>query len=179
MDCSYRVSNNQHKGYKMNNSLLALLGLTPGGTTQIPGLTAASSAGAPSLYYGDLAGPEGMGYSSQTSAFDPGGIAGGYVSGTGYGDLGAFGTKLGSDSLLGGLTKDMNLGDWTGVLGGLGQLYLGFQQYGLLEDVLNENLDMAKEKWGYTKDELERIKRVRNTNDQRFMSGNYVPPVKG
>lgn len=70
-------------------------------------------------------------------------------------------------------TGNMGLSDMLGLAGGLGQMYLGFQQYGLLEDVLKGNLSMAKEKQGWTRDELNRINKVRNNLNSGYQTGNY------
>ncbi len=96
-----------------------------------------------------------------------------FTSSLSVGDIGGLGSEGLLGGLLGGLTNDMNLGDWMGVLGGIGQLYLGNKQMGLLEDVLNQNLAMAKEKQGWTRDELSRVNRVRNNLNTGYRTGNY------
>ncbi len=66
------------------------------------------------------------------------------------------------------LLTDMNLGDWMKGLSGLGNLYLGFNQYGLAKDLLGDQMDMAKERWAMTKDELDRLKRVRSGINRQY-----------
>ena len=80
-----------------------------------------------------------------------------------------------SNSLLGNLFGDMDTGNWMNILGGLGNMYFGNKQFGLLEDVLKEQLGMTKEKWGMTKDELSRVNAVRNNLNSGYRTGNYAP----
>ena len=77
--------------------------------------------------------------------------------------------------LLGGLMGDMNLGDIAGLASGIFGIIQGNKQFGLLEDVLTQQLGMAKEKWGMTKDELARVNAVRNNLNTGYQAGNYAP----
>ncbi len=66
------------------------------------------------------------------------------------------------------LIDDMNLGDWMTGITGLGSLGLGIAQYGLASSIMNDQMDIAKERWGYTRDELERLKNVRKNVNQSY-----------
>jgi hypothetical protein len=47
----------------------------------------------------------------------------------------------------------------------LGNLFLGFKQYGIAK----QQLGIAKEQWKYTKEELERIRKVREKANKKFL----------
>jgi len=51
-------------------------------------------------------------------------------------------------------------------LGTLGSLWLGFKQY----DVVKQQLGLAKEQWAKTKEELDRINRVRSKITKEYFS---------
>jgi len=57
-------------------------------------------------------------------------------------------------------------GDIASGLGSLANIYAGFQQLGIAKDQLN----MAKEQWATTKDEINRIRNVRNTLNTNYMA---------
>lgn len=52
-----------------------------------------------------------------------------------------------------------------GALTSLGNVYLGYKQYGIAK----EQLGLAKEKWNMTKDELNRISKLRTTLTNKYM----------
>jgi len=52
-----------------------------------------------------------------------------------------------------------------GVASSLGNLFLGFKQYGLAK----EQMGLAREKWSMTKDELNRIKGLRSKLTKQYM----------
>ena len=148
--------------------------LTPGGTTEIPGLSQAGLLGNLINYpiqtleiMSNFEMPSNMATNFTPMANNTG--MPNFSSNTLVGGTGTSGTS----GLLGGLMGDMNLGDWAGLLGGIGQLYLGNKQMGLLEDVLNQNLGMARERQGWTRDELSRVNRVRNNLNTGYQRGNY------
>ena len=70
------------------------------------------------------------------------------------------------------LLTDMNLGDWMTGIAGLGNLALGFNQYGLAKDILGSQLGMAEEQWQYTKEELDRLRNTRDRLNSSYM-GSY------
>ena len=148
--------------------------LTQGGTTNLPGLTQSGSLGNLVNYpvqtmdvMSGLEMPSNMATSFTPMANNTG--MPNFSSSISVGDIGG----LGGGSLLGGLMGDMNLGDMAGLLGGIGQFYLGNKQMGLLEDTLNQNLAMAKERQGWTRDELSRVNSVRNNLNTGYQRGNY------
>jgi hypothetical protein len=117
--------------------------------------------------------------------FAPGSITGYATGDQAYGSFAqnpAFGTNTvsamnnmgGSTGLWGGL-GDMfkGMGGMQGLMG-LGQLAMGFMNYGLQKDYLgmmNEQLDMEREQWQTTKDEMNRIRGVRDRLNQEYGGG--------
>jgi len=89
------------------------------------------------------------------------------------GDIGGL-DALDGGGLLGDIFGGTDLGDWAGLASGIYSMYLGNKQMGLYEDVMNRQLDMAEEKWGLTKEELGRVKKVRQNITNGYQTGNYA-----
>ena len=119
-------------------------------------------------------------WSNNTAGFDPGSISGGFIGGQAYGsDMpDALSSMLGQqdgNGLFGSL-----FGGQGGLMGGLmgvGQLANMFMNWGMQRkymNMMNDQLDMAKERWSMTKDELNRIKGTRERLNNEYM-GNPAP----
>ena len=111
-------------------------------------------------------------FGTDTTMFAPGSITGSFVDGQAFGSpmpQGLMGlTGQGNNGFLGGLFG----GSGMNTLMGLGQLGLGFMNFGLQNqymDMMKEQLGMARERWDMTKDELNRIRGVRDRLNSSYM----------
>jgi hypothetical protein len=179
MDCiSTESFNTKYKGFKMAK-YKAPNYLTQGGTTQDQGQ---------GLLYNTTNYPS-QTFEIMSNGEMPSNMAIGNYSGVNNTGMPSFESNLDIKDI-GGLDADVGgglLGDIFGENGmsnlssivGLGtslySMYLGNKQMGLYEDVMNRQLDMAEEKWGLTKEELARTKRVRqNLSGGYSNNGNYA-----
>ena len=125
------------------------------------------------MFWGQLS-PGKWGFSSDQTAFLPGTIQAAMVGGQKYGD--APWDMLDKQQMMGGqngLFGGMGLKDMLGL--GLSAFNM-FRQWGMQDDYLDmarEQLGIAKEQWAKTKEEMERIRRVRNNMTSGYQHGNY------
>ncbi len=92
------------------------------------------------------------------------------VGSTAYPDIG---TTTEDGWGLSSLLTNMNLGDWMQGISGIGNMALGFNQFGLAKSLLEDQLDMAKERWAMTKDEYGRLRDTRNRLNRQYSGRPY------
>jgi len=123
-------------------------------------------------------------FGTNPAAFDPGSITGSWINGQSFGSpmpgglaqmLQQTPTQGGDDWLFG--IQGLDLNSLLGGALGLGQMLMGWNQWGDMMDIYNQQLDMAKEKWALTKEEMDHIKELRgkltNAYGGTLTSGNY------
>ena len=82
----------------------------------------------------------------------------------GIGSQGMFGVPgLNFNSLLGGAL-------------GLGQLLMGWSQWGDMKDIMEDQLGIQKDRWATTKEELQHLRDTRKRLGSEYMSGSQYSP---